>query len=189
MGMNAGVPGPRRGELVEIDLDDGWRCSFTLSGDQPIVTEVRLFAADPAAVPEGGLTYRHIRGINISDALIAHGARNQDTSSRRGYAEIIREEPLRPGRRGHDQRFVAVLCHLYVDAIRRGSAAPINDVTDKLHTLGKPFSKQTVRLLIHRARTQDPPMLTPSITRGRAGGTLTHYARELLADESTKGKA
>ena len=62
-------------------------------------------------------------------------------------------------------------------------------VTKVLNAQGQRFSVETVRGLLHRARTEEPTYLTPSTTPGRPGGTLTDYARQLLQADDTKGEA
>lgn len=78
----------------------------------------------------------------------------------------------RTGRAGRDDRFYAQIARQYVDAIRRGSGKPVEDVAAQTK-----YNASTIRDMLHRARRRG--LLTPA-GQGKAGGNLTKRAERLL---------
>lgn len=89
------------------------------------------------------------------------------------WAQVLRDTP-RPGKRGRPDRFYAELAADYCSQLG-SSSTPVKDLADAVG-----YSESQIRNLLYEARRRDLLSSSPS---GRAGGSLTTRARELLAAE------
>lgn len=82
----------------------------------------------------------------------------------------------RPGRRGRDDLYYALVAQDYVEACRENARAPIQVMIKR--TPGHATADE-IRARLRRARTQERALLTRSAP-GRAGGELTDKAKDVL---------
>lgn len=124
------------------------------------------------AMPELGA--RLLRSVPLGEmqALAAQSISEMASQTKRfrGWVESI-EANHKPGRRGRPDRFYAELAADYCSAL--GSATPVKDLAEAVN-----YSESQIRSLLYEARRRDLLTETPS---GKAGGSLTDKARELLA--------
>lgn len=138
---------------------------------------------DLRGVSGPGLTVRQLRDIPVGEIqrLATSRAREMIQSVSRDYvledaqrwaAEFI--DVLRPGRRGRGDESYAALAAIYVDCL--GSRSPIQEVARFTH-----LSPKTVSNGLSTARSRN---LLTEARKGRAGGELTDYCRDILAGMS-----
>jgi len=145
----------------------------------------------PTHTPAGGLTTRALRDVHLGRALeLAYGQLGRAFERGRrhptfpvpvSFAEQAVSTPRRPGRKGREDRFYAIVAAAYVDAIERGSRTPVVSAAEALsNARSGPYEPPYVRDLLHVARQRGLLTRPP---RGRAGGQLTDKARALLQRE------
>jgi hypothetical protein len=180
---------------VVFQLDESWEAEIGLAeqGGAPVVERVEIrhdrwqgAYEDPQSpgnvvfppLPTGGLPLRLIRSLTFGEALAAARtslAVASDTSlNLHGFSRETLDEPRRPGRRGHSDRYYAEMSAAYVRAVERGSSRPVEEVADEW---GDGYSVAYIRSALHRARRRG---LLTEMRRGVAGGTLTAKARAVL---------
>jgi hypothetical protein len=139
--------------------------------------------------PQSDLTVRGLRRLRPGDArdvveqeLLAMAAqRGEDfVAEWHGFERAALEAPRRPGRRGHDDRFLAHVASVYAVAIAAGSRRPIADAAERLREAGQHYSRPRIRDLVFQARERG--LLSAAAAPGRAGGELTDAAKEILAE-------
>jgi hypothetical protein len=151
---------------------------------------VTLGQAPEAAVPSGGLTARALRRVHLGRAIeLAYEQLDRwlERDQRHGSplpSKFTREAvnvPRRPGRKGRDDRFYAVIAAAYVDALKRGSHQPVRAAARTLsESSGGIYEPAYVRDLLHVARRRGLLTRPP---KGRAGGELTEKALEALSEK------
>lgn len=191
---------PVRETWVEVAVGDEWTVAYRLVPQEgrPVVAEVRVYprergsdagrwSHDAAAVPLGGLPSSVARSsIVTQDVLNAyprivrqmqkqHGAEAIERAflTRHGFSRKAKEPPKHPGRAGRPDLFYAQLAREYVELL--GGPVPVNKALAKQRS----YSETYTRSLVHEARRRGLLTLSPP---GRAGGTLTEKARDLLRD-------
>ena len=117
------------------------------------------------------------------DALLRSFGKEQ-LGKWRGFEIAALEAPRRPGRKGHDDRFLAQVASVYVGALAAGSRRPIADAAERLREVGQHYSNARVRDLVFMARERG--FLTGPPGPGRAGGELTPKAKAILAEAKEK---
>jgi hypothetical protein len=134
----------------------------------------QLWVATPdGRLPKHGIDWTVLRAIKLDqiqrevDHLIA-----REEELGRLPAKLAAGLRKRPGRVGRDDVEYARVAAAYVAAL--GSRAPVRRVAEKLGLL-----PETVRDLLHEARRRG---LLTKLGRGKAGGTLTEKALNLLGD-------
>jgi len=186
---------------VEIALGgdlEGWRAlvSLVIRDDRLTLAELRLFPGPPVfeeterelgdwrevdldRVAEEGISARLLRRVPVGELTrFAHSEFASTVNSpvvvtSRKWARAAARQPARPGRAGRDDAFYLLWAERYARAAAQ-SDRPIIDLS-KRHK----ERKTRVRDLVHEARRRD--LLTPGV-QGRAGGSLTHKAKELLKE-------
>jgi hypothetical protein len=181
----------QEGQLVvaEIRIVPWPRVAVELKGlreGAPVIT----------AIPDGGISARALRRLQIGqalklgrewleghfkvDALRARDPRwfRVTTPASHGITAEMLEAPRRPGRRGRGDLFYAEIVALYVEAVEAGSPHPVQEVRRRLEEeRNQPYTEASVRALIHQGRQRG--LLTRS-PRGVAGGQLTPKAHDVL---------
>lgn len=185
--------------LVSEDRRDIWKLTFEV--EMSITGEVRRFvvmpgedkpvvARDLRIVPFGEIEAaarvattkafaRAAETLGEAITLETDAATRKRLSARASAARKIADASAarpRTGPKPPSDTEVAVICRLYVEAVDAGVKKPAV-VIGKL--LGK--SPAAISSVIHKARVGDNPLLSKTI-RGRSGGTLTDYAKQLLAE-------
>ena len=177
--------------MVTVSLEDPWVALLEIEAQDgaPVIASVVIerrngphSSTAPSEaqlpLPKGGLLLRTLRSLAFGEALIAArgelGKVTEDTLAWHGFSPETLEEPRRPGKRGHSERYYAEIAAAYVAAVERGSQRPVADVAEAMGELA-PF----VRDKLHLARRRG--LLSPSPGRGVGGGTLTAKARATLA--------
>jgi hypothetical protein len=131
--------------------------------------------------PEGGLVTDDLRLIRLHEVArnllvkITTGDESDWGNSPIGNPPMPPREwatslAKRPGRRGRDDYEYAQVARHYVALL--GTATPLKHLADQLG-----FSASQVRNILYEARRRD---LLTDAPKGKAGGTLTPYAYELL---------
>ncbi len=187
------LPAPRPGaddyRTIVEDVFDGDNDLYELDDFLPI--------NEP---PEGGLSARALRQVRLGEAVtrayeqlgrwfesgrppVFEGdAPSAPLLSLAGFRREALAAPRRPGRRGRDDNFYAVIASFYVEAVARRSAQPVKDAATTLsEAWGATYTDTYVRDLLNEARRRELLTRPP---RGRAGGELTEKARKLLIDDS-----
>lgn len=195
---------------VVLPLDEHWDSYVRLEAveGQPVIAELRVlptlmdrpgtewlaptlksgdWTPDP---PAGGLTSRALRGVHLGRALeLAYEALGEFFERERNLPRDLPTEfaadavavPRRPGSKGRDDQFYAVVASMYVDALERGSRKPVVDAAAALSKARRGTYEPTyVRDLLHVARQRGLLTRPP---KGRAGGQLTDKARQVLDQE------
>jgi hypothetical protein len=131
-----------------------------------------------------GLTTQDLRGVRLGELyatvcqILAEGLQADYADGGpmpdppmppKNWITVFRKTP-RPGRIGRDDLWYAQLAAAYVANI--GSKTPVRDLAQRLH-----ISESQLRNLLYEARRRG---LLTSAPRGKAGGSLTDKARELL---------
>jgi hypothetical protein len=152
--------------------------------------QVTLGQAPESAVPSGGLTARALRRVHLGRAIeLAYGQLEEWLERDQRYgrplpSKFTREAvsvPRRPGRKGRDDRFYAVVAAAYVDALKMGSRQPVRAAARTLsQRSGGTYEPAYVRDLLHGARQRGLLTRPPKV---RAGGELTEKALEALSEE------
>lgn len=180
-----------------------WIAAFRLvpKDGRPVVAEVRVFpnedrkralgewSHDEENVPLGGLTTTALRGVHVQPGLEAfpdvmhswqrdHGLGTVNALLReRGY---VAPKPKHPGRKGRTDTYYAEWARRYVRECAR-SRTPIKNLAVRHH-----LAPQSVTDLISEARRR---VLLTAAPPGRAGGTLTEKAQELLKQaDASRGR-
>jgi hypothetical protein len=151
---------------------------------------VTLGQAPESAVPSGGLTARALRRVHLGRAIELAYEQLEDWLERdqrygRPLPSKFTQEavsvPRRPGRKGRDDRFYAVVAAAYVDALKRGSRQPVRAAARTLgESSGGTYEPAYVRDLLHVARQRGLLTRPP---KGRAGGELTEKALGALNEK------
>jgi hypothetical protein len=189
----------RRGSLqpceVKVPLDDAWVAVITLreQDGSPVIERVEVRPdrwsgayEDPdnhsivfPALPKGGLPLRLLRSLTFGDALAAArkslASVSDDALDLHGFSRASLNEPRRPGRRGHPDRYYAEIAAAYVRIVERGSSRPAEDVAEER---GDGYSAAYIRSVLHIARERG---LLTKMRRGVAGGTLTAKSTAILS--------
>ncbi len=174
---------------------EGWRvlAGFVVRDESLTLAELRVFPGphvtdelerelgvwsdDELDKDSNGITARLLRRVPIGEiSRFAHRdfvavAKSQLIVTPPRWARAAARQPAQPGRAGRGDDFYLVWATRYVHATARGGS-PIVELSKKHKT--KPTR---VRDLVHEARRRD--LLTPGV-QGRAGGSLTNKAKELL---------
>lgn len=116
-------------------------------------------AAATRAVSEMGLMFTQLRSLTGEPDWVRFAAISEGLASR-------------PGRRGRDERDYAEIAALYVDLLAAGDQTPVDTLAAKTY-----LSPSQLRNLLYEARRRG---LLTKAAPGRAGGTLTDKARQLL---------
>jgi hypothetical protein len=199
--------------IVEESLDDQWtgvyRFEAGARGDV-VLAEIRIVPSprseshrrrlkkylrpppreERPTPPAEDLTARVLRRLTpggmrnfARDALLRSFGKEQ-LSKWRGFETAALEAPRRPGRKGHDDRFLAQVASVYVGALAAGSRRPIADTAERLREVGQHYSNARVRDLVFMARERG--FLTGPPGPGRAGGELTAKAKAVLDEAKEK---
>ena len=164
---------------------DAWIIPTLEAGDQPPRGD---WLQEP---PEGGLTARTLRkGLHLGRASelayeqIDTWLRQEQRMARPRPSKFTRDAidvPRRPGSKGRDDLYYAVVASAYVHALEQGSAKPVVTAAQALskHYRGT-YEPAYVRDLLHVARQRGLLTRPP---RGRAGGQLTEKAHAVLERE------
>lgn len=174
----------------------GWRvlAGFVVQDECLTLAELRVFPGprvfdeterglgewsddDLKQVAPEGLTARFLRRIPVgeitrfahSDFVAATNSQLLVTPPR--WAKSAVRQPAQPGRAGRDDIYYLVWAARYAEVVA-GTQTPILSLSKKHKA-----DPARVRDLIHEARRRG--LLTPGV-RGRAGGSLTNKAKELL---------
>jgi hypothetical protein len=126
--------------------------------------------------PWGGISLRLLRALPLG--RLERDARTMLTRDETVTDVLPAAWPkagVRPGRRGHDDRFYADLAREYAAAVRTGSRSPNVDLARRRH-----LTAARVTALVSRAR--DKGFLTGTAP-GKPGGELTAQARRALGME------
>jgi hypothetical protein len=179
--------GPRDAGGVQssftIEGLDGWTFDYEARVTQaPHITELRIRSVGDVS---GGITGELLRRIPIGEVLDAVSRKlrtmpldqfDYPAAERREVRALGRRfaaQP-RPGRRGRDDEFYAVLANEYLRLLATGSRRPVADLARLQH-----LSVSQVRSLLVGARRRG--LLTPGLV-GRPGGSLTDKAEALLTE-------
>jgi hypothetical protein len=158
------------------------------------------WSEQPGDVPEGGMPGRALRALRLTDAMESFEDYLKHLKATRG--EYFSDEAKmwlgmrpaerrrvrvghRPGRAGRPDSFYATWAAAYVRRLHAGSRRPVQDLAasppiriEGYVSNGHSVSPETVRAILNRARARG--LLTASPI-GRAGGSLTPRAEEVLA--------
>ncbi len=174
---------------LEIRDDDDRVVAYRLVPEdgRPVVSEVRVGQYDEqarlpgelaAAAPLRGTDTRSLvqtetplRTVrDIAEQQMAHSDWRRDVVRRFGF-NPARMQPRRPQAISDDE--LALVAGEYVVELRRNSRSPTKCLAEQLS-----LSHRTVSRRVNAARDRD--ILTGGRGRGRSGGELTDYGRELL---------
>jgi hypothetical protein len=143
-------------------------------------------AKDLDGAPPGGIPVRLLQDIPLRQ-MIEEVHRRASSTDRagialpRGWANAVRGELPRPGRKGRDDHFYAVWARRYEQRVDNGSKTPLADLAREY---GVPYA--TIRGYIDEARNRRG-LLWPT-TRGKAFAALTPKATKLLHEGTRKNK-
>jgi hypothetical protein len=162
---------------------------------------VKGLASNPPETPPGGLTTRALRGMTLGDLLrfvseeLAatvefESEKNPDApvfhpaESRRfnwqDFDPGTLDAPRAPGRKGHPDSFYAAVAAAYLQALRAGSTAPVEDTAQSLNEDWRTAYKPPYfRDLLAEARRRELLTRPPA---GRAGGELTDKGHAALKE-------
>lgn len=193
---------------VMLQLDEDWisYIRFTAIDGRPVIAELRVLPTmsqvgtqgDPwlaptlenvdwPTPPDAGLTSRALRGVHLGRAVelayehlqkfLQRELRQPRPLPTRFTSEAV-SAPRRPGRRGRDDRFYAIVAALYVKALEQGSRKPVVATAEMLSKRQRgTYEAAYVRDLLYAARQRGLLTRPP---KGQAGGQLTDRAQALL---------
>lgn len=184
---------------ADVTLDAVWQVSYrcTPQGQRVAVVEARIWPRPGATLPAGGLSAGVLHQIRVG-RVVDHLSRMfallwarpgaEAPASVKALAEAFpfmrAETPPRrarkrsegaagrPGRRPLSELELVAAATAYLDAIKRGSARPVQEAAKRIRE-----TPERLRDRLHRARTRG---LLTTVKAGAAGGTLTPRAKELL---------
>ena len=184
---------------ADVTLDAVWHVTYRLipQGQRVAVVEARVWPRPGATLPVGGLSAGVLRRVQLGRVVdhlsrmfallwVRPGAETPravkalaeafpflraETPPRRAR-ERTKGAASRPGRRPLSEHELVAAAAAYLDAIKRGSARPVQDAAKRIRETPK-----RLRDRLHKARTRG---LLTTVMGGVAGGTLTPRAKELL---------
>lgn len=155
------------------------------------------WSRDPALVPPGGIPTRVVRSLQVPTALRVGLERVLRTDTPAGnaglYAVRADRQPSRPRKRRRDPRLLARVAVLYEQALsseaainrKTGRHSPNEFIYRQLRGTDDAVARRTVEALVRAAR--DDGYLVETRGRGRAGGTATKAAHDLVDQDSAEG--
>jgi hypothetical protein len=191
---------------LEEDLGNGWRAAYRVvrQGSAYAFAELRVYpaepgkgvpgewSADPARVPDGGITASVLRTVLVGEHR--DGLEDQVELLRtkmgdsfegflgdEGLKQVAEESRRHPRRRGRPDPFYAKVAAEYVAEVESGNRRPVRALAQRLGS-----SAEYVRQVLTEARRRG--FLTTT-RRGVPGGELTPKARELLGKTFFSGPA
>jgi hypothetical protein len=133
------------------------------------------------------LTRRQLRGIPLGPSVIPRDVANPEQMAAAGVRlpkPMARTRPTARAKRRPDS-FYAQVAKLYSEACARGDRAPRESVARQLSANGTPCNSTNVRDWRREAERRE---LITATRPGRAGGTLTDKALQILADLPRRGR-
>jgi transposase-like protein len=187
--VGAGEGKPRTLLVGVFHLEDGWACRLALEelggawevSGVAVAPSRDLVDRDAEPSPSSAITRRLLRDLplgGMAEELRRHVA-SHPTAQRR-HPRWVGQLDQRPGRRGRPDTFYAEVAHAYLELVETGTGAPVQELAASWG-----YSGSQVNNWLHEARRRE---LLTAAPRGRAGGSLTPAAVELLASEAEEGQ-
>lgn len=172
-----GAGGPTGGVEAVVDLEIGWiaRLQLEAAGSSVEVREVR-FERTTDDDPAGVALLRRLRLKSVLDELDV-ALSDPWLAAQLGptWGSMSRR---RPGRRGRNDLYYALVARDYVEALAVDARAPIKLLRKQRSARGEDVTEEQLRAQLGTARRLG---LLTKAEAGTAGGRLTAKAKKLLA--------
>lgn len=148
--------------------------------DSDIEREPGTWSGDLSSIPSGGQRTRtHLRELKTESVLSSSFARSERFAARNATS-AIGDKPRDKRKPRRDPKLLAKVAVFYSEAREAGSRKPNEEVLLRLCEDNLDVSRGTVGDLVRAARRPENGFLSPT-SRGRAGGSATRKAYDLLA--------
>lgn len=179
--------------FVDVGVGDGWICRYRIQWRRGRAVLAGIEVRRDGPLPPAGLTARQLRQVRLTtpwdlvpdleDRAAAAAGIEKPQRSRFGLDALDpKTEPLRPGRGGRSDLFLAKIAARYSGLVSDRHPRPFRQLTDELRERGFEFQEATVRGFIDAARKRR--LLTAPTRSGVSEGDITPKALRLLEDDA-----